>query len=415
MWERMKRFWRTVPGAPEVCFIAFDLMPATLLKCGPSDVQAMVDLFKSMVSFDEDENTLLHDAVASGSVDLLKMWCLRCIERRKGYLPLGILPMEMTTGSSLPEFVRMQRWVSGFKITCGDLTEAYIYLLGSIRQYILLPKWVPDIGDMWQVLTITLGPVPAYPYDPNEPMNIATKQGADHGVIIIVAAGNEGQLIKGNSLNPWSVPPWVIGVGATNEEGTQLLRTSSRGVRGQPYEAPTIVAPGETISPFGGLDHGHQMALEEIEKAPPGSVTTTVVGQNVYNYVKDKDGCIGVSHIKEGIASPVVPIEQVLKFLEQESYARLRTLHGTSLAAEYVNGICQRIVKAIKPLVPDLSKSEKPKLIKTILERMAQPIANLPPWEIGKGLVTKETAVCYLNSLTVSQLKQLRAEARNRW
>lgn len=416
MWEKMKRFWRTAQGAPDVCFIAFDFAPVTLLEREPSsDVQAIVDLFKSMLSFDDDENALLRDVATSGSVDLLRIWCLRCIERRKGYLPLGILPVEMTTGSSLRDFVQRQRWISGFKITGGDLTETYAYLLQSIRQAVLLPKWVPDSGDMWQVVTITLGPVPVYEYDPNEPMNIATKQAADHGVTIIAAAGNEGQLVKGNSLNPWSVPPWVIGVGSTNEEGTQLLKTSSRGVCGQPYEAPTVVALGETTSPFGGLNHGHQMALEEIEEAPPGSVTTAVVGQNVYNYVKDRDGHVGVSHIKEGIAGPVVPIQQVLRILEQENAARLLTLHGTSLAAEYVNGICQWIVKVIKPLVPNLAKSERPKLIKTILEDMAQPFANLPPWEIGKGLVTKATAVYYLNSLTDNKLKQLRTRAHNRW
>lgn len=400
---------------PEVCFIALDLSRETLAACDEADVRGMVDLFRDLLPFDENEAMLLEDVEQVGDIELLKSWCLLCVNRRNGYVRLGILPVEMTSESRLTELLSGQRWVQGVKIVEGKMTEVYAYLLRGLEQAILIPEKVPESKDLWQVVPITLGPVPLYPYDSNEPMNVATRQAAEHGVTVIVAAGNEARLVQENSLNPWSVAPWVIGVGATNDEGTQLLEVSSRGEAGQPYDAPTVVALGETTSAFGGLNHGHQVALQEIEQAPPGSVTTAVVGSSVYNYVKDREGRIGVCNIKDGVASPVVPLETVKEMLEQEHAARVQKLRGTSFAAEYVAAICNRIVKHIQPRLPNLPCHERPKLVKTVLEDMAQPFGNLPPWEIGKGFVSHEIAEQYLRSLSAEQLDKLVGRARTHW
>src|SRR5216110_1412330 len=51
-----------------------------------------------------------------------------------------------------------------------------------------------------------------------------------------------------DSLNPYSVAPWVIGAGATDNLG-HLADFSSRGDFGSPLFHPTIVAPGvNTVS-----------------------------------------------------------------------------------------------------------------------------------------------------------------------
>jgi serine protease AprX len=82
-------------------------------------------------------------------------------------------------------------------------------------------------------------------YDPNDPVNVASKAAHDAGMTVVFAAGNEGP--GDNTLNPYSVAPWVIGVAAGNKDGSTLADFSSRGVSGDPLYKPTITAPGVDI------------------------------------------------------------------------------------------------------------------------------------------------------------------------
>src|SRR5437762_10137004 len=49
-------------------------------------------------------------------------------------------------------------------------------------------------------------------FDPKDPINEATKKLASRGITVVFAAGNDGP--GQNTLNPYSVAPWVIGVAA---------------------------------------------------------------------------------------------------------------------------------------------------------------------------------------------------------
>jgi serine protease AprX len=81
-------------------------------------------------------------------------------------------------------------------------------------------------------------------FDLNDPVNIATKMLTDRNVNVVFSAGNTG---AGNgTLNPYSAAPWVVSVGATDEKG-KLAGFSSRGVFGNPYQKPSIVAPGVNV------------------------------------------------------------------------------------------------------------------------------------------------------------------------
>ena len=50
------------------------------------------------------------------------------------------------------------------------------------------------------------------PFDPKDPINKASKKVHDKGITVVFAAGNDGP--DQNTLNPYSVAPWVIGVAA---------------------------------------------------------------------------------------------------------------------------------------------------------------------------------------------------------
>ena len=102
------------------------------------------------------------------------------------------------------------------------------------------------------------------PFDPKDPINKASKKVHDKGITVVFAAGNDGP--DQNTLNPYSVAPWVIGVAAgcktvpdptiskihcadqTGQNRDAVLADfSSRGIPGDPLYHPDVTAPGVHI------------------------------------------------------------------------------------------------------------------------------------------------------------------------
>lgn len=88
-------------------------------------------------------------------------------------------------------------------------------------------------------------------FEPDNPLNIASKTATDRNIVVLFAGGNSGPG-KG-TYNPYAKAPWVIGVAAGTKEGG-LAGFSSRGLPFDErmsnsdalddYDAPTITAPG---------------------------------------------------------------------------------------------------------------------------------------------------------------------------
>ena len=55
------------------------------------------------------------------------------------------------------------------------------------------------------------------PYDPNDPINTATRMMHDRNITVVFAAGNDGD--APDMINPFSVAPWVISVAAGEKQG----------------------------------------------------------------------------------------------------------------------------------------------------------------------------------------------------
>lgn len=175
-------------------------------------------------------------------------------------------------------------------------------------------------------------------FDVNDPVNIATRMLTDNGVSVIFSAGNNGSGL--DSLNPYSIAPWVISTGATDDQG-KLADFSSRGEFASPLFRPTLVAPGvNTVS---------------LRSSTIAAVTTI-------------DGLAGA--------------DTQLSASELPYYT---TGSGTSFSAPQVAGVVALMLEANPQLTPAQ--------IRDILQRTATP---LPPYylhEVGAGMLNAPAAV----------------------
>jgi serine protease AprX len=175
-------------------------------------------------------------------------------------------------------------------------------------------------------------------FDLNDPVNIATKMLTDNGVSVVFSAGNTGP--GADSLNPYSIAPWVISTGATDNRGT-LANFSSRGDFGSPLFRPTLVAPGvDTVS---------------LRPSTLASVTTV-----------------------DGLA----PNQSALSAGELPYYT---TGSGTSYSAPQVAGVIALMLEAN----PNLTPAQ----IRDILQRTATPLPPYYMYEVGAGMLNAQAAV----------------------
>jgi serine protease AprX len=175
-------------------------------------------------------------------------------------------------------------------------------------------------------------------YDPNDPVNIATKMLTDRGVSVVFSAGNNGPGM--DTLNPYAMAPWVISVGATDEQG-RLADFSSRGSLTKSSE-PSLVAPGVNV------------------------VSLRAGGVNV-------DGLLSL-----GLGGD-------LSRLSLTDVPNYTVGSGTSFSAPQVTGTIA--------LMLDVNPSLTPAQIRDILQRTATPLPPYYRYEVGAGMLNAHAAV----------------------
>ncbi|HJQ67342.1 MAG TPA: S8 family serine peptidase [Blastocatellia bacterium] len=220
-------------------------------------------------------------------------------------------------------------------VSCGD--ASLFYVLSGI-DYILSNRAAQNI----RVVNCSFGVSGLF--DANDPVNIASKIMHDAGISVVFSAGNRGN--QPNSLNPYSVAPWVIGVGATNKSGS-LSSFSSRGQGSYGVFHPTLVAPGEAV------------------------VSARASGVNVV-------GTAGLAGLDASGLSDleVIPPAHLLRYTVSS---------GTSFAAPHVAGTIALMLQANPGLTPDR--------IKLILQETATPMLGYTRYEVGAGHLNTYAAV----------------------
>src|SRR5262245_28132149 len=175
-------------------------------------------------------------------------------------------------------------------------------------------------------------------YDPNDPVNVATKMLTDRGVSVVFSAGNNGPGM--DTLNPYARAPWVISVGATDEQG-RLAGFSSRGSFTK-LSGPSLVAPGVNVVSLRatGVDVNGLLNLGL------GGDLSRLSAQDLLNYTVGS---------------------------------------GTSFSTPQVAGTIA--------LMLDVNPSLTPAQIKDILQRTATPMPPYYRYEVGAGMLNAHAAV----------------------
>lgn len=99
-----------------------------------------------------------------------------------------------------------------------------------------------------QVITNSWGQATAF--DPEHPINVASREAYRAGMSVVFSVGNSGQAPEeGYATNGFSTAPWVISVAAGTKD-SQVAAFSSRGHTGEDapaWDRPDVIAPGQAI------------------------------------------------------------------------------------------------------------------------------------------------------------------------
>ncbi|MEN8719169.1 MAG: S8 family serine peptidase [Oceanococcaceae bacterium] len=186
-------------------------------------------------------------------------------------------------------------------------------------------------------------------FDPNDPINVATKALHDAGITVVYAAGNNSTEM---STNPYAMAPWVISAAATD---VQKVRAgfSSAGLMYDNSEVAELDDNGHVRFTGNrlGLSYPHVAApgaAIDAPGTPTGITTTTGTPPN-------------------GSAS----------------------LSGTSMAAPHVAGLAALLLQAR----PELTPAQ----VRKVMEVTAVPMADESAlWQVGFGFIDAAGAVAYV-------------------
>jgi serine protease AprX len=223
----------------------------------------------------------------------------------------------------------------------GDVIEMFTALSGF--------DWTIRHRDQYNIRIINCSWGNIVPgFDPNNPVNVATKAVHDAGIAVVFAAGNSGS--NTDTLNTYSVAPWVISVAAGEKDGKHVSFFSSRGIPGSDLYHPTLTAPGYMIVS---------------DRAVTGVATSAA-------------------------STPTDPA-----FIPPQHLPYYTAASGTSMAAPHVSGAIALMVQANPLLTPDV--------IKRVLINTATPLPDYQEYTAGAGYLNAKAAV-----ETARQIKNIR-------
>jgi serine protease AprX len=178
-------------------------------------------------------------------------------------------------------------------------------------------------------------------FDPDDPINVASRLANERNIVVAFAAGNSGS--APDTHNPYAKAPWVISVAAGTKQST-LADFSSRGRPGGPRTVTS--QSGEVIT---WLDEP----------------SITAPGVDIYS-----------AYAPTGVLGALGP---------DTSNPFYTVMEGTSMASPHVAGIAGLMLEANPLLTPDQ--------VKQIIRETATKMPGLEGFEVGAGYVNAYAAV----------------------
>jgi hypothetical protein len=214
------------------------------------------------------------------------------------------------------------------------------------------------------------------PWDPYNPVNLATKAVHDAGIVVVFANGNDGDEM---SMNPYATAPWVLAVAAGSKSGV-VTEFSSGGIEGDTVGmgfSNSDIA-GETRRPLSmGIYHPAVTATGENVVAPRAPATFTSV----------------TGLLSDGGLPP-------------EELPYYSTLSGTSMAAPEAAGVVALVLQAAPELNPDQ--------VRMVLQITARSIPDVAFFRQGYGYTDASAAVELARSLTGRPKGEIEAALRDK-
>jgi serine protease AprX len=179
-------------------------------------------------------------------------------------------------------------------------------------------------------------------YDVNDPVNVASKMLTERGVSVVFSAGNTG---SGNgTLNPYAQAPWVISVGATDQNGL-LASFSSRGSFGGPNQQPSLVAPGVNVASLRSVATSTSImgfGAADSQRLTPGEMPFYTTGSGTSFSAPQVAGAIALmneanpslppAEIKDILSRTATPLP---KYFAHETGAGMLNTHAAVIEAAF--------------------------------------------------------------------------------
>ena len=205
-------------------------------------------------------------------------------------------------------------------------------------------------------------------FDPNDPVNQATKAAHDAGLVVVFAAGNSATEM---SIGPNSVAPWVISVGA----GTLSHQRADFSSGGLQYDNSTL-----TFLPPDDFKH--------------------------LSFTGDR---IGIYH--PSVSAPGVNVESTATagVLVTAPPGGTASASGTSMACPHVAGVVALLLQKKPDLTPDQVKTIL-QVTSSLMPDTADSTRSQPFWQSGYGWVDAKAAVDFVsrrfNQNTLTRLQK---------
>ena len=204
------------------------------------------------------------------------------------------------------------------------------------------------------------------PYDPNDPINTATRMMHDRNITVVFAAGNDGD--APDMINPFSVAPWVISVAAAEKQG--------------------FGTPAGFSSRGNDNGTGSDKAGQPADPATAPNLRPDITGSGV-DIKSARSKGPGVTNLAGTI--PIFVGANDLSTIPPAYLPYYTTSQGTSFSTPQVSGIVALMLEVNPLLTPDQ--------IVTLLRQTATPM----PYEervVGAGYADAHNAVRAAMSLT---------------